>query len=276
MRNWEAGTVVNPSVSPAAAVFMVGNMIPSWMPTFKGEIAEIRVYDRALTDRERSRVQFELCARYGVHWAAHGDIDNNALAWCETSAQFGRVTGYGVSEDLVSSVSSGGATFTLGTASAAEGARGYFANSGGNGLSRTWCANGAQFGYWEGDGLPEALVTTATAGGATLTLDQTPAASAYTRGYLAHNGGDGLERVWFVSAAAAAQNLPMTLAIDACVVGGRTFALDRSDSLDGPRTRVGAYTAPVNGLYVFPFNAGGWQGGVYHLRKQKAFTLVIR
>ena len=191
----------------------------SWTPNFVGDIAEIRVYNRPLTGRERSEVQFELCTRYGVSWAGHGGIDDTALAWC---------------------------------------------------------ANGAQFGYWEGDGLPEAVVTTATAGGATLTLDQTPAASAYTRGYLAHNGGDGLERVWFVSAAAAAQNLPMTLAIDASVVGGRTFALDRSDSLDGPRTRVGAYTAPANGLYVFPFNAGGWQGGFYHLRKQKAFTLVIR
>ncbi len=600
MRNWEAGTVVNPSVSPATAVFMVGNMIPSWMPTFKGEIAEIRVYDRALTDRERSRVQFELCARYGVHWAAHGDIDNNALAWCGRSEQFGRTTNLGVPEELVSSVSSGGATFTLGTPSAADGARGYFANSGGNGLSRTWyvathsstrngsdatfafdraevhlgrnpalyyrqyisnpwtkldatvseadgavsftlpagtwangfyaamgdldsslamwhradmgletnavggvtswanfgtsgsvldmappsdnsaphiaytakgiggqpsvsfdgdaylqstgtsgmgvtanggawfvvfqtsqaaeeranraifggatgagyrigaffpngtdsvrgyfwnnmqstagypdvavetgvaqvlsalawtangaskcyvmrgpvtgtsstsgsytgaarisvggnmlswtpnfagdiaeirvynrpltgrersevqfelCsrygvswtghggiddtalawyANGTQFGYWEGDGLPEAVVTTATAGGATLALNQTPAASAYSRGYLAHDGGDGADRVWYVSAAASAKNLPMTLAIDANVVGGGAYALDRSDSLDGARTRVGAYTASANGQYVFPFGAVGWQGGFYHLRKQMAFTIVIR
>ena len=602
MRNWEAGTVVNPSISPSSSTFVIGGMIPSagWIKTFKGEIAEIRVYDKALTDRERSRVQFELCARYGVHWAAHGDIDNNALAWCETSAQLGRVTGYGVAEDLISSVSSGGATFTLGTSSAAEGARGYFANSGGNGLSCTWyvathtstrtgsdatfafdraevrigrnpalyyrqymsdlwtkldatatetdgavsftipagtwangfytamgdldsslamwhradmgletnavggvtswanfgtsgavldmappsdnsaphiayaadgiggqpsvsfdgdaylqsagtsgmgvtanggawfvvcrtsqaadersnkaifggatgagyrigaffpsgtasvrgyfwnnmqstagypdvavetdvpqilstmawttngtskcyvmrgpvtgnastsgsytgaarisiggnmlswtpnfvgdiaeirvynrpltgrerseiqfelcarygvswtghggiddtalawCANGAQFGYWEADGLPEAVVTTATAGGATLTLNQTPAASAYTRGYLAHNGGDGLERIWYVSAAAAAKNLPMTLAIDASVVGGGTFALERSDSLDGTRTRAGAYTASANGQYVFSFGAGGWQGGFYHLRKQMAFMLVIR
>ena len=599
MRQWEAGTVVQPSVAPGSAVFMVGNMIPSWMPTFKGEIAEIRIYDKALTDRERSRIQFELCARYGVHWAAHGDIDNNAIAWYERSAQFGRTTNLGVPEELVSSVSSGGASFTLGTPSAADGARGYFSNSAGNGLSRTWyvathtgtrntsdaiftfdreevrigrnpalyyrqfmtelwtktdieavetdggvsftlpagtwangfytamgdldsslamwhradmglstnagggvtswanfgtsgtvldmapqadnsaphiaytadgiggqpsvsfdgdtylrsagssgmsvtanggawfvvyqtslaatervnkaifggasgnsrvgaffpsgsesvrgffwnnpsstdlypdasvetgvpqilsmmswtangaskcytmrnsatggsskagtapatmgiciggnmlswtpnfvgdiaeirvynrpltgrerseiqfelcsrygvswaghggiadealtwCTNGTQFGYWEGDGLPEAVVTTATAGGATLTLNQTPAASAYSRGYLAHNGGDGLERVWYVSAAASAKNLPMTLAIDASVVGGGAYALDRSDSLDGVRTRIGAYTASVNGQYVFPFDAGDWQGGFYHLRKQMAFTLLIR
>ena len=120
------------------------------------------------------------------------------------------------------------------------------------------------------------MVTTATAGGATLTLNQTPAATAYTRGYLAHNGGDGLERVWYVSAAASAKNLPMTLAIGANVVGGGAYALDRSDSLDGARTRVGTYTASANGQYVFPFGAGGWQGGFYHLRKQMAFTIVIR
>lgn len=601
MRNWEAGTVVNPSVSPSASTFVVGGMIPSagWIKTFKGEIAEVRVYDRALTDRERSRVQFELCARYGVHWAAHGDIDNNALAWCETSAQFGQVTGLGVTEDLVSSVSSGGAAFTLGTASAAEGARGYFANSEGNGLSRTWyvathsstrtgsdatfafdrsevrvgrnpalyyrqflsdpwtkldpvavetdngvsftlpagwangfyaamgdldsslamwhradmgletnavggvtswanfgtsgtvldmappsdnsgphiactadgiggqpsvsfdgdaylqsagtsgmgvtanggawfvvfqtsqdanersnkaifggttgagyrigaffpngtdsvrgyfwnnmqstagypdiavetgvpqvlsamawtangaskcyvmrgpvtgnastsgsytgparisiggnmlswtpnfvgdiaeiriynrpltgrersevqfelcsrygvswtghggiddtalawCANGSQFGYWEGDGLPEAVVTTATTGGATLTLDQAPAASAYTRGYLAHDGGEGLERVWYVSAAASAKNLPMTMSIDTSGLGGGTFTLDRSDSLDGRWRRVGSYAETANGLYAYSFEGGAWQGGFYRLRKQTPFILVVR
>ena len=601
MRNYEAGTVANPSVSPSASIFSVGSMIPSagWIQTFKGEIAEIRIYDRALTDRERSRVQFELCARYGVHWAAHGDIDNNALAWCGESEQFGRVTGLGVAEDLVSSASSGGATFTLGTPSAADGARGYFSNSAGNGLSRiwyvathsstrtgsdatfsfdrsdvrigrdpalhyrqylsdpwtkldaaateteesvsftlpagwangfyaamgdldsslamwhradmgletnavggvtswanfgtsgtvldmappsdnsaphiayeadgiggqpsvsfdgdaylksagssgmgvtanggawfvvyqtsldaesrvnkaifggatgagyrigaffpsgadavrgyfwnnmlstagypdvavetdkpqilsamawttngaskcyvmrgpvtgsastsgsytgaasisvggnmlswtpnfvgdiaeiriynrpltgrerseiqfelcarygvswtghggiddtalSWCGNGAQFGYWEGDGLPEAVVTTAMAGGATLTLDQAPAASAYTRGYLAHDGGEGLERVWYVAAAASARAIPATFAVDRGVVGGGDFSLCRSDTLDGRQTKAGAYTkVGADGKYSFQLPAG-WQGGFYRLRKQQAFTMIIR
>ena len=601
MRNWEAGTVVNPSVSPSASTFSVGSMIPSagWIKTFKGEIAEVRVYDRALTDRERSRVQFELCARYGVHWAAHGDIDNNALAWCGESAQFGRVDNLGVPDELASTAASGGARFSLGSPEAAEGARGYFSNSGGNGLSRTWyvathsgtraasdatftfdrsevrlgrnpalfyrqyisdpwtklnatasetddgisftlpagwangfyaamgdldsslamwhradmgletnavggvtswanfgmsgtvldmappsdnsaphiactadgiggqpsvsfdgdaylqsagtsgmgvtanggawfvvfqtsqdaderankalfggatgagyrigaffpngtdsvrgyfwnnmqstagypdvavetgvpqvlsamawtangaskcyvmrgpvtgnastsgsytgparisiggnmlswtpnfvgdiaeiriynrpltgrersevqfelcsrygvswtghggiddtalawCANGSQFGYWEGDGLPEAVVTTATTGGATLTLDQTPAASAYTRGYLAHDGGDGADRIWYVSAASSARNLPMTLAMDENVVGTGTFTLDRSDSLDGRWRRVGPYTETANGQYAYSFEAGEWQGGFYRLRKQNPFILLVR
>ena len=138
MNVWNAGNATTLGFAPASFVFMVGNLIPSWMPTFKGEIAEIRIYNRALTDRERSRIQFELCARYGIHWAAHGDVNNDALQWYEKSSQFGHSISNGVPEELTSSASSGGATFTLGTPAAVEGARGYFSNSGGNGLSCTW------------------------------------------------------------------------------------------------------------------------------------------
>ena len=41
------------------------------------------------------------------------------------------------------------------------------------------------------EGLPEDVVMSAATGGATLTLNGTPAASANSRGYLAYNGGDG-------------------------------------------------------------------------------------
>ena len=599
MRQWEAGTVVQPSVAPGSAVFMVGNLIPSWMKTFKGEIAEIRIYDRALTDRERSRVQFELCARYGVHWAAHGDIDNDALAWCDRSEQFGRIAGYGASEDLVSSVSSGGAAFSLGTPSAAENARGYFSNSGGNGLSRTWyvathtgtrnasdatfafdrsevrvgrnpslyyrqhltdlwtkvdaaaseteggvsftlpagtwangfytamgdldsslamwhradmglatnavggvtswanfgtsgtvldmtpqsdnsaahaaysadgmggkpsvafdgsvylqsagssgmgvtanggawfvvyktgldaasrankaifggangnsrigaffpsstesvrgffwnnpsatdnypdvavqtgvpqvlsmmsfkasgaskcyvmrdsatgsastagatpasarvciggnmlswtpnfvgeiaeirvynrpltgrersevqfelcsrygvswtghggiddealgwCDNGSQFGYWEGDGLPEAVVTTATAGEATLALVGTPAASAYSRGYLAHNGGSGLDRIWFATAAAAAHALPITFTFDADALDASSLALDYSASSVGPWSHIGKCEKDSSGKCAFQLAANAWQNGFYRVRKPKGFMIFVK
>ena len=120
MTGWNVGTVVQPAFSPAAAVFMVGNMVPSWMQTFKGEIAEIRIYDRPLTGRERSHVQFELFSRYGVTWEAHGYIDNNALRWHERSSQFGHYADVGVPEDIVSSASAGRATFTLGTPSRSQ------------------------------------------------------------------------------------------------------------------------------------------------------------
>lgn len=53
MTGWNVGTVVQPAFSPAAAVFMVGNMVPSWMQTFKGEIAEIRIYDAYRNVRQR-------------------------------------------------------------------------------------------------------------------------------------------------------------------------------------------------------------------------------
>lgn len=138
MTGFSAGDMTGVTFSPAAAVFMVGNMIPSWMQTFKGEIAEIRIYNRPLTGRERSRVQFELFARYGVTWEAHGNIDNNALRWHERSSQFGHYANVGVPEDMVSSASAGGATFTLGTPSAAEETYGYFTHNGGDGLSRIW------------------------------------------------------------------------------------------------------------------------------------------
>ena len=133
-----AGSRRSLNYQPYSAVFMVGNLIPLWMPTFKGEIAEIRIYNRALTWRERSRIQFELCARYGVYWAAHGGINGNALQWYGESSQFGHWQDQGVPEGLVSSVSSGGAVLTLGTPSTAENTCSYFSNNGGGGVSRMW------------------------------------------------------------------------------------------------------------------------------------------
>lgn len=138
MNLWSMSAVSTMNPSLGSAEFMVGNMIPSWMYTFDGEIAEIRIYNRPLTGRERSRIQFELCARYGVNWSAHGGIDGNALRWYGQSTQFGHLPNNGVPEELVSSVSSGGATLTLGTPSAAENTYGYFTHNGGNGLSRVW------------------------------------------------------------------------------------------------------------------------------------------
>ena len=599
MNVWDAGNATVLGFAPASFVFMVGNMIPSWMQTFKGEIAEIRIYNKALTDRERSRIQFELCARYGVHWAAHGDINNDALQWYEQSSQFGHSLSNGVPEELTASASSGGATFSLGTPAAADKTRGYFSNNGGNHLSRTWyvsahtvtrndsdatfsfdrsevrigvrpslyyrtsignlwarkdatmsesngsisftlpagawsngfytamgeldsnlamwhradmglttnenggvtawanmgtsgsvldmsphvdnsaahiaysadgmggqpsisfdgetylqaagnsamsispsgaawfvvcktdqdknargnmtifgcspggnrfggffsnagdasqgnlrgylfnggvcdasvetgkpqifafmhwaanntnhryimnghtvgtiggtensqptagnvciggnliswaanlvgdiaeirvynrpltgrerseiqfelCsrygvsweghggiddealdwhANGAQFGYYEGDGLPEAVVTSATAGGATLTMNETPAVSAYSRGYLTHSGSNGFDRVWYVAAAYSARALPMTFSVDADSLGSHALALDYSSSSSGPWSHLGTSEKSPAGECAFPFVANAWQSGFYRVRKLKGITLIIR
>ena len=222
MNTWAPGGVLNISFAPSPIVFAVGTLpVPNvtWVNNFKGEVAEVRVYNRPLTGRERSEVQFELCSRYGVTWRGHGEINDAALAWHD---------------------------------------------------------NGAQFGYNAADGLPEDVVMSATAGGATLTLNGTLAASAYSRGYLAHNGGNGFERVWYVSAAMAARAQSMTLTIDSDVVGNCGVTLRRSSSLGGSMTRVGSCNEPVDGQYVFSFPANGWQNGFYYLTKKRSFILSIQ
>ena len=128
----------NQSFTPAEFMLRIGKSL-SWTKVFKGEIAEIRIYNRALTRRERCRIEFELCSRYGESWEGHGNIDSIALSWYEESAQVGRVTSTDEpDEELVSTVSSGGATLDILTPSAAEGAEGYFSNNGGDGVSRAW------------------------------------------------------------------------------------------------------------------------------------------
>ncbi|MBR3084912.1 MAG: hypothetical protein IKH04_00770 [Kiritimatiellae bacterium] len=220
MRDSATGASVATASTPTALNIRIGGNMLSWTPNFVGDIAEIRVYNRPLTGRERSEIQFELCSRYGVNWTGHGGIDDTALAWC---------------------------------------------------------ANGTQFGYWEGDGLPEAVVTTATAGGATLTLDQAPAASAYTRGYLAHDGGDGTDRIWYVSAASAARDLPMTFSIDAnAVTGSGALLLRYSESYDGPWSRVGMCDKAVSGEYRFAFPVNGRKSGFYRVKKSQPFTIVVK
>ena len=592
MTGWNVGTVVQPAFSPAAAVFMVGNMIPSWMQTFKGEIAEIRIYDRPLTGRERSHVQFELFSRYGVTWETHGYIDNNALRWHERSSQFGHYANVGVPEDMVSSASAGGATFTLGTPSAAEETYGYFTHNGGDGLSRiwyvsafnktkagsaatftfdrakvhigqnpslyykssyggawtkkdvaasevdgnvsftlpagtwsngfyavfndldrklamwhradtgvttnaaggvtgwtnygtigatldmtpqadnsdahiaytaegiggqpsisfdgetylqsagssnlgatsaggawfvvcktdqasaernnraifgcvsgssrlgaffpantdnvrgffyndwydgdvavetgktqiytlmqlaadnvskryltrndvtgkivspaaspfsakmniggnmlswtgnfvgdiaeirvynrpltkrehmailfelcarygvsysaidneglSWCGNSAQLGYCEGYGLPEDIAVSATAGGATVSFDETPDPTAWTYSYLAHNGGNGLGRVWYFFISAAARALPMTFSVDSDIAGNTALGLYRSASSNGPWTRIGTCDSAVNGQYAFPFAANALLSGFYRVDRVKGTVLLIK
>lgn len=80
-----SNTVTMGSGSPAP---LIGADYVSGVPGawFAGDIAEIILYDHALTDPERQIVQQQLAARYGMAIAFPGDADNNGLpdAW-ETS-----------------------------------------------------------------------------------------------------------------------------------------------------------------------------------------------
>ena len=139
MNLWTLGSVVAMNPSPGSAVFMVGNMIPSWMPTFKGEIAEIRIYNRALTGRERARIQLDLCARYGVQWQGHGNIlDNNALRCCANSVLLDGISDDGVPEEVISSGETGGLSLSLDNPSAMNDANAYFTHDDNEGLARRW------------------------------------------------------------------------------------------------------------------------------------------
>lgn len=130
------GTTATQSPQAYSAVFMVGNMIPSWMPTFKGEIAEIRIYNRPLTGRECMAVQFELFARYGV---SYGAISDEGLSWHENSAQLGYCANDGLPEAIPVSATAGGATVAFDeTLSESAYTRSYMACNGLDGSGRMW------------------------------------------------------------------------------------------------------------------------------------------
>lgn len=197
-----------------------GSMGLTWTKVFNGDIAELRIYNRALTARERSEVQFELCSRYGVSWSGHGGVDDEALGWCE---------------------------------------------------------NGAQFGYNPQIGQPEAIATTATAGGATLSLGAAPAANVDSQGYLTHNGSNSFDRVWYVSAADAARQQPMTFSVNTAAFGKNWLKLYRSASPSGPWSRIGECKEAVDGQCVFTFAANAWENGYYQIVKPTmGFHIIIK
>jgi len=138
MNLWTLGTVISVNPAPGSAVFMVGNMIPSWMQTFKGEIAEIRVYNRALTGRERARIQLELSARYGIQWEGHGNIGNSALQFYANSVLLDGLSDDGVPEEVISSAETGGLSISLDTPSAMNDANAYFTHNNDEGVARSW------------------------------------------------------------------------------------------------------------------------------------------
>lgn len=138
MNLWATGSVTTGGISPGSAVFMVGNMVPSWMPTFKGEIAEVRIYNRALTGRERTRIQLELAARYGVQWQGLGYVNNGAMQYYANSVILDGVSNDGVPEEIVSSGETGGLSLSLDNPSAMNEANAYLTHDDNEGLARRW------------------------------------------------------------------------------------------------------------------------------------------
>ena len=118
-----------------------------------------------------------------------------------------------------------------------------------------WNERGAQFGYCEGYGPAEEIAVSATSGGATVTFDETPSPTAWTYSYLANNGSNGFDRVWYLFGSMAAKALPMTFSVDPNVVGGASLKLYYSSSSGGPWTRVGKCNGAVDGQCSFPFAA---------------------
>lgn len=138
MNLWTLGSVASVNISPGSAVFMVGNMIPSWMPTFKGEIAEIRVYNKALTGRERVRIQLELAARYGIEWQGLGYVNNDGMKYYANSVILDGLANDGVPEEVVSSEETGGLSLSLDNPSAINDAAAYLTHDGNTALARQW------------------------------------------------------------------------------------------------------------------------------------------
>ena len=138
MNLWAQGAVVSANPSPGSAVFMVGNMVTSWMPTFKGEIAEIRVYNRALTGRERMRIQLELAARYGVQWQGLGYVNNVAMKYYANSVILDGFANDGVPEEVISSGETGGLALSLDNPATMNEAAAYLTHDENEGLARRW------------------------------------------------------------------------------------------------------------------------------------------
>lgn len=109
---------------PATGRFKIGHMLmDSWGAAFSGDIAEIRVYNRAVTDAERVIIQNHLAARYGVALAtnnvyegtsaAAGECDLDVVGiGCTTNAAAGDAPGA-----VVTSEASGGLTLAARNAS---------------------------------------------------------------------------------------------------------------------------------------------------------------
>ena len=76
-----SGTVPATMLSPTAAL-AVGNRA-SGLYGFNGQVAEVLVYNRALSDTERASIETTLSAKYGIGEDSGEDTDNNGLpdAW---------------------------------------------------------------------------------------------------------------------------------------------------------------------------------------------------
>lgn len=137
------------TTAPQTAKLNIGNMISSWMGSFNGDIAEVRVYNRPMTGTDRVRIQLELCARYGIAWKwynqADAGIDQTALGWCANAAIFGSGPNWAVAEPSYPKVSTGGLELTVDKDLPDSGeCHAYLTHNGAEGAARVWYMSGAQ------------------------------------------------------------------------------------------------------------------------------------
>lgn len=142
--NWTSGALLNniasTSTATANGTFHIGQLCPAltWMKPYVGQIAEVRVYKRPLTRRERCRIQMEMFAHYGMVWESHGYVEPAALKHYANSALLDGIANEGVSEGTVSSASTGGLDLSLTVPSTMGGACAFLTHDGGFGLARKW------------------------------------------------------------------------------------------------------------------------------------------
>ena len=109
-----------------------------------------------------------------------------------------------------------------------------------------------------------------------MAFDETPDPTKWTYSYLAHNGGNGLGRVWYFFVPEAARALPMTFSVDSDIAGNTALGLYRSASSNGPWTRIGTCDSAVNGQYAFPFAANALLSGFYRVDMTRGTLLIIK
>lgn len=141
--NWTSGkldTKITSTAIVSNGKFHIGHLHSSstWIKPFVGQIAEVRVYKRPLTRRERIRIQMEMHAHYGLAWESNGFVEQAALQQYANSSLLEGITNEGVPEGTVAAESTGGLDLTLTTPSAMDAANGYLTHDGRFGLARRW------------------------------------------------------------------------------------------------------------------------------------------
>ena len=233
--------------APGDYRFKIGDMLDdsSSITDFSGEIAELRVYSRALLDAERVIVQNHLAARYGISLAANGVYAGSSASNGESDIDvvgIGCVTnsvGY-FAGTLSASESSGGLTLTESDASLDDGE---FVLAGHSGVSNSWKYLGRGYGAtyrwnreWYVDktavsGVDVSLIFDFSDAGVSMCAVETEAE---------------YKLLWRVDVFSSYQDTGVSGVLDGDTL---TFEMNDDDLSDGMYT-VGALL-PVNGTVIF-------------------------